>query len=160
MARKDNRGRNLRTGESQRADGRYDYRYIDQKTGKRVTIYSTDLAELREMEKKVQREVDDGLITTSDMKKLDVNTLLENYLSLRELVDSTRVNYIRMWELHVKDELGRMRVVQVRPSHIKALYAKMSRSDYARNTIKLIHDLIFPAFEMADRKSTRLNSSH
>ncbi len=149
MARKDNRGRNLRTGESQRADGRYDYRYIDQKTGKRVTIYSTDLAELREMEKKVQREVDDGLITTSDMKKLDVNTLFENYLSLRELVDSTRVNYIRMWELHVKDELGRMRVAQVRPSHVKALYAKLSRSDYARNTIKLIHDLIFPAFEMA-----------
>ena len=93
-----NRGRNLRTGESQRADGRYDYRYIDQRTGKRVTIYNNDLAELREMEKKVQREVDDGLVTTSDMKKLDVNTLFERYLSLWELVESTRVNYIRMWE--------------------------------------------------------------
>ena len=50
------------------------------------------------MEKKVQREVDDGLVTTSDMKKLDVNTLFERYLSLWELVESTRVNYIRMWE--------------------------------------------------------------
>ena len=57
MARKDNRGRNLRTGETQREDGRYDYRYIDPRTGKRVAIYSMDLAELREMEKKVQREI-------------------------------------------------------------------------------------------------------
>nr|WP_243251364.1 integrase DNA-binding domain-containing protein [Ruminococcus sp. 1001713B170207_170306_F5] len=38
MARKDNKGRNLKTGESQRPDGRYMYRYKDELTGKRVTI--------------------------------------------------------------------------------------------------------------------------
>ena len=52
MARKDNKGRNLRTGESQRSDGRYMYRYKDEITGKRITIYDMDLASLREKEKK------------------------------------------------------------------------------------------------------------
>lgn len=149
MARKDNRGRNLRTGETQRADGRYDYRYTDPKTGKRVAVYSMDLAELREMEKQIQREVDDGLITSSDVKKLDVNTLFERYLSLRKIEDSTRQNYISMWNNHVRDDFGRMKVVQVRPSHVKAVYSRMSKAGYSRSTIKIIHDMIYPAFGMA-----------
>ena len=38
MARKDNRGRNLRPGESQRKDGFYMYRYKDERTGRRLAI--------------------------------------------------------------------------------------------------------------------------
>ena len=45
--RKDNKGRILRTGESQRKDLIYQYRYTDVH-GKRQTIYSSDLKELRE----------------------------------------------------------------------------------------------------------------
>ena len=40
MARKDNKGRNLKTGEYQRPDGRYEYRYKDEITGKRNSIYA------------------------------------------------------------------------------------------------------------------------
>lgn len=149
MARKDNKGRNLRNGETQRADGRYDYRYMDSRTGKRVTIYSMDLAELREMEKQLQREVDDGLVTTSDVKKLDVNTLFAQYLSLRKLEESTRANYLSMWKNHIRDDFGKMKVVQVRPSHVKAVYARMSRAGYSRSTIKVIHDMLYPVFGMA-----------
>lgn len=46
--RKDNKGRNLRTGESQRKDGRYMYRWtVD---GKEQTVYAAKLDELREKE--------------------------------------------------------------------------------------------------------------
>ena len=55
MARKDNKGRNLKTGEYQRPDGRYEYRYKDEITGKRNSVYAADLASLREMEKKTIR---------------------------------------------------------------------------------------------------------
>ena len=48
--RKDNKGRILRTGESQRKDLIYQYRYTDIR-GKRQTVYSSDLKELREKEK-------------------------------------------------------------------------------------------------------------
>ena len=44
--RKDHKGRILRTGESQRKDLIYQYRYTDVQ-GKRQTIYSSDLKELR-----------------------------------------------------------------------------------------------------------------
>ena len=57
MARKDNKGRNLKTGESQRPDWRYMYRYKDEITGKRVTIYDMDLASLREQEKKINEDI-------------------------------------------------------------------------------------------------------
>ncbi len=43
MARKDNKGRNLKTGEYQRPDGRYEYRYKDEITGKRNSVYAADL---------------------------------------------------------------------------------------------------------------------
>ena len=36
--RKDNKGRNLKTGEYQRPDGRYEYRYKDEITGKRNSV--------------------------------------------------------------------------------------------------------------------------
>lgn len=40
--RKDSRGRNLHTGESQRKDGSYMYRYTDKRSGKRLTVYAGD----------------------------------------------------------------------------------------------------------------------
>lgn len=57
--RKDKSGRILRTGESQRKDFIYQYRYTDV-LGKRQTIYASTLQELREKEKTVQKETDDG----------------------------------------------------------------------------------------------------
>ena len=49
--RKDNKGRILRTGESQRKDLIYQYRYTDAH-GKRQTVYSSDLKELRKEKRK------------------------------------------------------------------------------------------------------------
>ena len=43
MARKDNKGRNLKTGEYQRQDGRYEYRYKDEITGKRNSLFASVL---------------------------------------------------------------------------------------------------------------------
>ena len=58
--RKDHKGRLLRTGESQRKDLTYQFRYTDV-TGKRRTFYAKDLKELRKQEEKIQREVDAGV---------------------------------------------------------------------------------------------------
>lgn len=40
-------------------------------------------------------------------------------------------------------------MTHLRPSTVKAFYAKLSRAGYAHNTIKLTHSLIFPALEIA-----------
>ena len=98
MARKDNKGRNLKTGEYQRPDGRYEYRYKDEITGKRNSIYAADLASLREMEKKINKDMDDLLITDASVKKLTVNTLFERYMATKNIKERTKKNYIRMWD--------------------------------------------------------------
>lgn len=58
--RKDSKGRVLKKGESERKDGRYQYRYIDA-WKKRQTVYAFDLKELREKEKRIQKDIDDGI---------------------------------------------------------------------------------------------------
>lgn len=54
--RKDHKGRILRAGESQRKNLIYQYRYIDIQ-GKRQIVYSSDLKELREKEKEIQKSI-------------------------------------------------------------------------------------------------------
>lgn len=73
--RKDNKGRNLRLGESQRKDGRYVYKYTDI-YGKPQFIYAWKLVptdktpagkredlSLREKEKQIKKDLDDGINT-------------------------------------------------------------------------------------------------
>ena len=139
MARKDNKGRNLHTGESQRNNGSYMYRYIDVRSGKRQTIYAGDLAELRAKEKQLAKDLDDNILIDGSAKKMTVNSLFDYYMATKELADSTRGNYVKMWNSHVKDEIGNLKVVQLLPSHVKAFYAKMSRAGYSCR-IFLLHD--------------------
>lgn len=149
MARKDSKGRNLHTGESERKDGIYMYRYTDIRSGKRQTIYAGDLPELRDKEKQINKDLDDNILTDTAIKKMTLNTLFERYMQTRRFYDSTRINYENMWDIHVKNELGNIKVVQLRSSHIKTFYNKMSKQGYANNTIKYIHTLLFPALELA-----------
>ena len=54
-ARKDNKGRALRKGESQRTDNTYVYTYTDP-FKKRRFVYAKDLQTLREKQEKLKRE--------------------------------------------------------------------------------------------------------
>lgn len=57
--RKDHKNRVLRTGESQRKDLTYMYRFNDA-NGKRRTIYASTLQELREKEQKINDDIANG----------------------------------------------------------------------------------------------------
>ncbi len=149
MARKDNRGRNLKEGESYRTDGRYSYRYTDAKTGKRHNIYASTLMELREKEKKIQNDLDDDIVTDASVKRMTVNTLFERYMESKKLKENTRANYVATWNNHAREDIGLMKVVQVKPSHVKLFYSKLSKAGYSRSMIKLIHNMLYPCFEMA-----------
>ena len=113
MEKRDNKGRILKTGESQRRDGRYDYRYIDERTGKRVTVYSNDLADLREKEREIRRAMEDGLNTTSEAKRATLNATFDHYMSFLQIEESTRIGYLGLWNRHVKDDIGRIRITDI-----------------------------------------------
>ncbi|MBO6163753.1 MAG: integrase DNA-binding domain-containing protein [Lachnospiraceae bacterium] len=93
-------GRNLKTGEYQRQDGRFEYRYTDPGTGKKNAVYETDLKKLRELEKDVQRDIDDGIAMSPILRSMTVNELFQRYLMTRELAESTRHNYEYLWNPH------------------------------------------------------------
>ena len=54
-----------------------------------------------------------------------------------------------MWNSLVRNELGQMKVVQVRPSHVRLFYSRLSKQKYSHSTIKFLHNMILPSFEVA-----------
>lgn len=78
--RKDNKNRVLKEGEYQRANGSYEYKWRDNK-GKRHSIYSKTLEELREKENDVLRDVLDGI--RADKKDMTINDLFYRWMQIK-----------------------------------------------------------------------------
>ena len=126
MARKDSKGYNLYTGEFQRKDGRYAYSYTD-RMGERHTIYKKSLVELREAEKKLKRDYDDGL-DPSKAKNVEVNHMVEAYLDTKHnLKVTTKGTYVHMFQNYIKDDFGKRKIIDVKYSDVKKYEFKGKR---------------------------------
>jgi integrase len=171
MANKDNKGRNLKPRESQMADGRYRYRYTD-KQGNSHAIYSWKLVptdkipqgkrddiSLREKIKAIEKDLDDGINSTSS--KMTVNQLIQSYLDTKTRITiSTKNNYIHMWEKNIKNTfLGSAQIYNVKKSDILKYYAYLyNERKFSVGTIQLYQNLLYPAFQLAvDDSIIRLN---
>ena len=112
--RKDNKGRILKTGESQRKDLIYQYRYTDIH-GKRQTIYSSDLKELQEKEKVIQKQIDDRIDYATG--EVTVIALLERYIRLKQGVRyNTKVGYNFVLNLVKKEDFGYRQIRDIKVS--------------------------------------------
>lgn len=140
--RRDSKGRILRNGEVQRADGKYMFRYIDS-DGKRHSVYSWKLVEtdkvpeskrsqiaLRDLEKQIQRDIDDG-IRTAAANTVTVDRQFKAFMDLRvDLKETTRCNYICLYSKHVQ------------PYMVHGLGLKVS-------TVQSVHSILYQLFEGA-----------
>lgn len=95
----------LRTGEYQKADGHYEYRYTV--FGKKYSIYAKDLETLREKEVQILSKE-----TANQTRFNSRTTTLNDVFSLwkelkRGLRPNTFQNYCYMYEQYVQDGLGR-----------------------------------------------------
>lgn len=147
--RKDDKGRKLKDGERLRSDGRYEYRYIEPVTGKRKGIYERDLSMLRQKERELQRKLEGGVLTTNDLHGASLNSWFEEYMQIVQIEDSTRQNYMSAWNFHVRNTIGKMKLVDIRPTQIKTLYGDMTKKGYSWSTIKVVHCMLCPIFDMA-----------
>lgn len=154
--RKDNKGRLLRTGESQRKDLIYQYRYTDFR-GKRQTIYASDLQELRKKEKEIQKQVDDGLDYVAG--QITVIELLEKYINLKQGVRyNTKVGYQFVLDLVKKEEFGYRKISTIKVSDAKQWFMKLQKDGRGYSTITSVRGVIKPAFQMAcDEDAVRKN---
>ena len=112
--RKDSKGRVLKKGESERKDGRYQYRYNDA-FGARKTVYANGLNELRDLEKRIEKDIGDGIDYSKG--QMTVYELVERYLSLKQGVRyNTRIGYNFVSNILGKEPFSRLKVSNVKVS--------------------------------------------
>ena len=156
MKRKDNIGRVLKTGESQRKALIYQYRYTDCR-GKRQTVYAATLQELRQKEKEIQKQVDDGI--DYEAGQITVIELLEKYISLKKGVRyNTQVGYNFVLNLVKKEDFGYRKISTIKVSDAKQWFAKLQKDGRGYSTITSVRGVVKPAFQMAyDEDAVRKN---
>lgn len=165
MSRKDNKGRNLRTGEGQRKDGMYMYRYTDL-AGKRQTVYSWRLTELdrtpkgkkedaslREKEEEISLMLKGG--SSIQAKKLTLNEVFDIYLEQKRhkgkaLAVTTKRNYRSEWDKNVKDTaLGHKKVTDICKADIILFYSGLIENGLSYGTALFFHKLLNSVFNYA-----------
>lgn len=154
--RKDCKGRRLKTGESQRKDLIYQYRYTDP-CGKRQTVYAPTLQELRQKEMAIQKQLDNGL--DYEAGQITVIELLEKYISLKKGVRyNTQVGYRFVLNLVRQEAFGHRKISTVKVSDAKQWFAKLQKDGRGYSTITSVRGVVKPAFQMAcDEDAIRKN---
>ena len=161
VKRRDKKNRVLRNGESQRADGRYAYKYIDS-NGKPQFVYSWRLENtdkipqgkrddlcLRDKEKLIQKDKDDQIIPNGG--EMTVLELVKKYVNQKTGVrHNTEANYNFVINVIKKESFGSKRIDKVKLSDAKEWLIKMQRKDgRGYSSIHTIRGVVRPAFQMA-----------
>lgn len=152
-ARKDNRGRVLRKGETQRKyDLMYIYTYTDPFTHNRKYLYSKDLMELREKEKTLIRDQLDGLDVYAAGKS-DLNFVFDRYISTKtELRSTTHTNYTYIYNHFVRDTFGKKKIADIKYSDVLHFYLYLLKEKGIQvNTLETVHTVLRPTFQLAVR---------
>lgn len=162
--RKDTKGRNLKDGEMQLPDGRYKYQYIDAK-GARKAVYSwkllptdripagkRDSLSLREKEEEIAADNRDG-IDGKAAGKITLNQMFEIYMSGKvNLKQSTRTNYLYMYQNYIYDTIGTRALKSIKYSDIIQFYnALIQEKGFKPNSMEIIHTILHPTFTLAVR---------
>lgn len=144
--RRDSKNRILRSGESQRKDGRYAYKYTDT-FGKPQFVYAWKLVptdktpkgkrkdkSLREKVKEIQKDLDDGIDPVG--KKMTVCQLYEkhirNHANVRHGTKQGRQQLMRILE---EDTIGAYSIENVKMSDAKEWALRMKEKGYSFKTI-------------------------
>lgn len=144
--RTDKKGYILNSGESQRKDGTYQYRYTDKK-GQRQYAYAPTLNELRKKEVEIKELL--NMDINYHEASITVIELVERYLPLKEkLRYNSKVNHRFVLNILKNDDFGYMKILHVKVSDAKAFILRLHQK-YKRNTLYAIKGVLGPAFQMA-----------
>lgn len=145
--RRDNKGRILRTGESQRKDLIYQYRYTDIR-GKRRTIYSSNLSELRKKEAEILKQLSEGIDYAAG--QITVIALVERYIRLKQGTRyNTKVGYKFVLNIIKKEDFGYRQIRDIKVSDAQAWMIKLHDDGRGYSTLTSVRGVIKPAFQMA-----------
>ena len=144
--RRDSKERILHTGESQRTDGKYLYKYVDA-FGNTKYVYAWRLTptdptpkgkrekpSLRELEQQIRRDIEDGIDSTG--KKMTLCQLYAKQNTQRANVKkSTQKQREQLMRLLKEDKLGARSIDTIKPSDAKEWALRMKDKGFSYNTI-------------------------
>lgn len=140
--RKDIKGRNLRVGEFQRNDGRYQYSKMI--NGKRKVIYSNDLKELRRKEIEFLH-----IINTESSDSFCIKYTLDEYafywfskyahIGRKE---RTVQIYKYYYKMYISDKLGNIHLNNISKNAVEMLLYNYAASGFQKGTIGIIYNVL------------------
>ena len=146
--RKDKKGRIFRSGEGQRPNKTYFYRYHRNGDKKWCYVYAPTLEELRQKEEVIQRDLLDGIDYAGG--EITVAELVDRYINLRRGLkeNSMRAYGSAINRIHT-DPFGSRMIRSVRLSDGKGWFVSLHDKGLKQNTIGILQSVLRPAFEMA-----------
>jgi len=147
--RKDSNGYELHIGEYQRSDGRYQFSYMGW-DGLRYWVYENSLTKLREREKQIRKEIDNG-IDPGAADRTTLNQLFDLYISQAfHLQDQTRFNYKDVYDRHIRGGFGKRKLSKIHYTDIKKFYQSLvEEKKLSVRTLENIHTPLNQAFKVA-----------
>lgn len=140
-------GHVLLKGESQRKDGLYCYRWTDV-NGVRKAFYANTLMELRIIEKRLQLIEQAGLI---EYYCATVNDAYEVWCDLKHGIrENTMYNYKQVYNTHVRNSLGKRKILEIRPTDVKRFYYSLyDTKRLSFNTLDHIQTVLYQVLQLA-----------
>lgn len=138
----------LRSGEVQRANGSYQYSWMDS-SGKRRYVYAKTLEELRIKEEQIERDKSDGIKT--EARYTTLNEMFDLWKTLkRGLKDNTFQNYVYLYDTFTRHVIGDKLVTKLKKSDIKRYYIYLAdERGLKASTIDGVHTVLHQVLDMA-----------
>lgn len=145
----DSKKRKLLKGEFQRENGMYVFRIVV--GGKRRSLYSMSLPELRKKERELMNSVERGI--DIDLKNTTLNDLAEEYIrDKKKTVQITTYQTMEfMYRRYIKDTLGKQVLGKIKRSTVKQHYLNLISGDHkiSISTLARLDCIVKPLFERA-----------
>lgn len=129
------KGKELGKGLYQRKDGRYEARIFVRGTGKTFSIYGTNLQHLKKERNAYLANVSPGIAGYDP--RISVSKWYEKWMLIyvvHSVKATTLSNYVNGFE-RVREYIGYMRLIEVRPTHILDMIKGLEEEGYARTTV-------------------------
>lgn len=145
--RKDAKGKVLRTGEYQRKDGSYEYKYTD-RFKKRHSIYAKTLELLRVKEQDVLYQ---RITNQNYHNSVTVDDVFRSWiLSKFDIKETTKNLYIDYYQKYIFSVFGKDYINKIKRSDIKLFYKYLFTEKLLKeNTIRIVHAILCQIFEFA-----------
>lgn len=145
--RRDKKGRKLKDGESQRKDGRYQFRYTDI-SGERRYLYDWDLDKLRAKEKDISFQLSQGV--TYFGGSVPFSDMVQKLFTLKpKWKESTRATMMRYLGIVKKSPLYNMQTNKIKMIDCKTYVVSLHEQGYAYGTIASVFTILKESFELA-----------